>query len=88
MDANYNFIFVDIGHPGSTNDAKIWQESILKKALDKGALNLPPPEDQVPFHFLGDDIFPLMPTLMKPYSRGDHISAKERIFNYKYWDKK
>ena len=53
VDANYNFLFVDVGQPGSANDAHIWQNSRLKKALDSGALNLPPPSSGVSFQFLG-----------------------------------
>jgi len=29
VDANYKFIYIDIGQPGSNNDAKIWQECRL-----------------------------------------------------------
>jgi hypothetical protein len=84
VDANYEFLFVDIGKPGSTNDARVWQESSLKNALDSGALHLPPTsDDNVSFHFIGDDIFPLTTNLMKPYTRGDHMALKEKIFNYR-----
>jgi hypothetical protein len=84
VDANYNFLFVDIGKPGSNNDAKVWQDSNIKKALDTGALNLPKSNGKINHHFIGDDIFPLTPTLMKPYTRGDQMAIKEKIFNYRY----
>lgn len=83
VDANYEFLFVDVGKPGSTNDAKVWQESSIKKALDSGALNLPQANGSIKYHFIGDDIFPLSLTLMKPFSRGDQMELKEKIFNYR-----
>ena len=52
VDANYNFMFVDIGKPGSTNDASVWHESTLKKALDTGKLNFPDPANNVQYHLV------------------------------------
>ena len=83
VDANYRFLYVDIGKPGSANDAKIWQDSTLKKALDDGLLNLPKSSGEVDYHFIGDDIFPLTTTLMKPFARSGQLNAKEKIFNYR-----
>jgi hypothetical protein len=82
VDANYRFLFVDIGRPGSNNDAKVWQECSLKAALDEGKLNLPD-SDGVQYHFIGDDIFPLTTTLIKPYTRSDKMEVAEKIFNYR-----
>lgn len=83
VDANYNFMFVDVGNPGSMNDAAIWQQSSLKKALDRGALHLPDKGGKVEYHFLGDDIFPLTCNLMKPYTRSGHLGLKEKVYNYR-----
>ena len=85
MDANYQFMFADIGKPGSFSDARIWQDSKLKQALDSGALNLPDPVGNINYHFIGDDIFPLTVSLMKPFSRGAaEMAPAEKIFNYRY----
>ena len=79
-------MFVDIGKPGSFSDARIWQDSKLKEALDGGALNLPDPVGDIHYHFIGDDIFPLTTSLMKPFSRGAaDMTPSEKIFNYRYW---
>jgi len=52
VDANYNFMFVDIGKPGSTNDAMVWQESSLKEALEAGKLNFPNPVGNIQYHLV------------------------------------
>ena len=83
VDANYQFIFVDIGQPGSRSDASIWQDSKLRQALDSGALNLPDPVGSTNFHFIGDEIFPLMPNLMKPFARRDKLNISEKVYNYR-----
>jgi hypothetical protein len=83
VDANYRFLYVDIGKPGSANDALIWHDSSLKKALDDGHLHLPKSTGQIDYHFIGDDIFPLSRTLMKPFARSGQLSAREKIFNYR-----
>jgi hypothetical protein len=77
-------LFVDVGQPGCVNDAQVWDTSKLKMALDDGSLNLPPDSPEgISFHFLGDDIFPLSRTLMKPFARHDNIDIPEKIFNYR-----
>ena len=83
VDANYQFLYVDIGKPGSNNDAAVWQGSSLKKALTSGKLNLPTSQGNVCFHFLGDDIFPLTTTLMKPYTRKENMAVAEKVYNYR-----
>ncbi|XP_059094126.1 uncharacterized protein LOC131889133 [Tigriopus californicus] len=83
-DADYKFIYVDIGAPGSGNDAGVMQVSSLNEALRSGALNLPslPHYIGVEYHLIGDDAFGFTTRLVKPYpSRG--LTAEQRIFNYR-----
>jgi hypothetical protein len=68
---------------GSENDASIWDSSEMKAHLYGGTLNLPDSSDNVQFHLLGDEIFPLTERLMKPYSKTHHLTASEKIFNYR-----
>ena len=78
--------FIYIPHyvfSGSANDARIWNDSKLKQALDNGSLQLPPGDGNVNFHFLGDDIFGLNKCLMKPFTRHDGMSFLQKIFNYR-----
>ena len=68
---------------GSQNDATIWEQSDLKRALDSWYLNLPEGTENVQFHILGDDIFPLSTRLMKPFGRNKQLTAAQKIFNYR-----
>ncbi len=90
---NYSFVFVDIGKNGSLNDAHIYNQSSFLASLKNGSLHWPPPkvipgsEYSIPHHLIGDDIFPLSETLMKPYSVEATDSYYEkytkRIFDYR-----
>lgn len=37
-DANYKFIMVDIGQPGSKSDGGIWESSVFGQGLENGKL--------------------------------------------------
>ena len=84
----YEFLYVEVGANGRNSDGEIWDQCGLKKALEKGTLNLPPPKAlpgrsmKVPFVATGDDAFPLKSYLMKPYPQKG-LSVDKRIFNYR-----
>ena len=91
VDADYKFIWADIGGRGSASDAQLWNMSELKESLEDDAinvLNIPPPAplphdtETVPYFILADDAFALTPSLMKPYSHRN-LAPEERIFNYR-----
>jgi hypothetical protein len=86
------FIMVDIGGPGSNNDAGIFSNSTFARHLEAGTLKLPRSEPlpgfeergDVPYMFVGDEAFPLRPDLMRPYSREvARLTDETRIFNYR-----
>ena len=62
-----------VGAPGSESDGGIYNRSGLKDAIENNTLNLPLDEpkegmaDDVPYFFLGYDVFPLQKRMMKPY---------------------
>ncbi|KAH7968324.1 hypothetical protein HPB52_007859 [Rhipicephalus sanguineus] len=63
-DAQYSFIYVEVGHPGSESDGRIFSRSTLPKNILLGALGLPPMshvgnEGPLPYFFVGDEAFPL-----------------------------
>lgn len=88
VDHNYTFMWASVGHPGASSDAGIFRESPLKRRLERGRLGLPPAEPipnddrDIPYFFVGDDAFPLMPWLMKPYPVR-LLNRGQRIFNYR-----
>jgi len=88
VDAEYKFIFVDVGKNGRTHDSAIFRESLLGIKLKENTLNLPQPKTllsfnfQMPYVIVGDDAFSLHTNLMKPYpDRG--LTENRRIFNYR-----
>ena len=91
VDADYKFLYVDVGAIGSESDGGVFAKSEVAKLLDEHGMNLPPPEklanapaDSPPLHyfFVGDDAFTLRHYMLKPYpSRA--LTHDERIFNYR-----
>ena len=88
VDADYKFIWADIGAHGSTSDCSIFNQSSLSRALADNTLGFPAPcrlphdTYDVPFFIIGDDAFPLRPWLQKPFS-ARNLDPKSRIFNYR-----
>ncbi len=87
VDADYKFIWIDVGANGSASDAQIFNSSELYECIETGQIGLPPvvplPNDNrpMPFFIIGDDAFPLCTWLMKPFSHRN-MEMDERIFNY------
>lgn len=68
VDANYKFIYASVGTQGRVSDAGLFAHSDLRKAMDQGLLNFPPPE-LLPSSgnmFVGYEAYPLRHDLMKP----------------------
>ena len=87
VDANYKFIYADVGCNGRISDGGVFRNSTLSKAISTNLLNIPGPrtlddgETKAPYVIVADDAFPLMENLIKPYPfRG--LSKKQRIYNY------
>jgi len=88
VDADYRFLFVDVGCQCRISDGGVFRNSTLCYALETNELNIPAPQnipdtdDVAPFVFVADDAFPLTNNIMKPYAhRG--LNQMERIFNYR-----
>lgn len=90
VNADYKFIFVEIGAEGRASDSKIWRESKFFQAIEseENLLNLPAPShipgisEHIPYFFVGDEAFALGLHLMKPFP-SSNLSDKQRIFNYR-----
>lgn len=86
-DADYKFLWVDIGAYGSENDAGIFRRSKMGEDLEKSSVKLQPKklpgsDTKMPYYFLGDEGFPLKEYLMRPYP-GKYLDEKKRCFNYR-----
>lgn len=86
-DANYRFIFFDVGSPGSEGDVNVFARSDLgHNVLTDATMNFPDPApidgEDTPFFFVGDDAFPLTSRIMKPFG-GRQLSNEQKIFNYR-----
>ena len=87
-DAEYRFLWIQVGDVGSTSDGQIWNNCEVRQALQAGGLGIPDPDplpgDDVdtPYYFVGDDTFGMRTWLMKPFSRRG-MDHDERVFNYR-----
>ncbi|XP_039280661.1 uncharacterized protein LOC120350589 [Nilaparvata lugens] len=76
VDAEYNFLYIDVGANGKSNDDAVFQASTLNIAMERNTLNLP--QNAV---VVADDAFPLRKDILKPFSK-HNLTISERIFNY------
>jgi len=83
---------VEVGHEGSAGDAGIFRESDLRRNLEDGHLDVPPPTPlpgdniPMPYYLIGDGAFALRETMMTPFSGRRAVGGpprEERIFNYR-----
>ena len=88
VDANYKFMYVNVGASGHTSDAGVWERCGLKTALEENKINIPSgtflpfSNRQCPYVIVGDDAFPLKKYLMKPFP-GRDLPDEKLIFNYR-----
>ena len=82
----YKFRWMDVGTPGSSSDAQIFNTCHLKRKIDDGSIGFPDPAPitqggrDVPYFILADGAFALKTWLMKPYVRR-MLTREERIAN-------
>ena len=88
-DANYKFLYVDVGAEGSAGDGGTWNKCSLREALETHRVGFPedsplPDGDDtpVPFHLVGDDAFALSMYIMKPYSHRSQLHH-EKVYSYR-----
>jgi len=76
VDADYKFLWIDVGYDGSSNDARIYNGSELKEGLENTNNPFHLPEDKllpaddvpVPYFIIRDNAFSINKTLMNPFS--------------------
>ncbi|XP_012546308.1 uncharacterized protein LOC105841711 [Bombyx mori] len=90
-DANYCFIWVDVGAYGKDSDSGVFKETSLFKKLLDNLLSIPEPRSitnnendayKLPYVIVADEAFGITKNLMRPYG-GKMLSKEKRIFNYR-----
>lgn len=87
VDANYKFIFADIGCQGRISDGGVFNNSLLWQKICNNEVDFPTPNPlpgsdiNVPYVFIGDGAFALSTHVMKPYPGEHNIGSPKRIFN-------
>lgn len=86
VNANYEFIYCDVGAEGKNADGGTWDQCDLHKAILSGDIIFPPDIEidnfRIPVHFLADDAFPMSNRILKPYSHRT-LERRQQIFNYR-----
>ena len=88
VDADYKFIWIEVGSNGRSSDAQIFNDCDLSEAIINNTIgipaddHLPGDERQIPYYIVGDDAFSLKTWLMKPFSQRC-LTKEQRIFNYR-----
>lgn len=90
-DANYKFIAVDVGSYGRNSDGGILSSSTFGKNLLRQQLDLPDEKvipgilNPMPHVFVGDEAFPILKNLMRPYPK-DQIQGDQskKVYNYRH----
>ncbi|KAG8291498.1 hypothetical protein J6590_108747 [Homalodisca vitripennis] len=89
-DADYKFVFIDVGSYGKCGDSIIFQQSALHQRILADTIDLP--EDRaissssstpIPFVFLADDAFSLSHRVLCPFI-GKQLNDTKRTFNYRH----
>lgn len=86
VDANYKFTIVDVGGYGKQSDGGTFRASAMFSLMQNKQLNIPPDSNlpntdiDMPFVFIGDEAFPLLDNLMKPFG-GKNASPEAEYFD-------
>ena len=88
VDADYKFLYVDVGCNGRVSDGGVFARSEIRDLIETNRLSIPAPKplpdrmDPLPHVIVGDDAFPLRHYLLKPYP-SRQLDISKRIFNYR-----
>ena len=93
VDADYRFIFIDVGNYGSNGDSGVFKASKFGQRFLNKELNIPAPKQlpnypqggALPHCLVADEAFPLRMDLLRPFAkpRTGRISYPNTIFNYR-----
>lgn len=86
--ANYELIMVDVGTNGRVSDGGVIKNTKFWQYFENNQLQIPEPDELpntkkiMPYVFVGDEAFQLLPNFMKPYNK-QVLNDNRRIFNYR-----
>lgn len=89
IDANYNFIYANVGCQGRISDGGVFSGTTFRDCLKNNTMHLPPPSvlpgrsNTTPFVFVADDAFPLSKNIMKPFPGAQKKGSRGRVINYR-----
>lgn len=85
VNADYEFIFIDVGKNGRLSDGGVIEYTEFYKKLQSGRLNIPDvseTKNNLNFVFIGDEAFALGKNVLRPYPE-KNLNYERRIFNYR-----
>lgn len=75
VDADYQFLYVDVGANGCSSDSGIFADTAFRQALVKDVVGLleteplPNDDEQIPYHIVGEDALFLKNWFANPFHR-------------------
>ena len=88
VNANYEFLMVDVGANGRVSDGGVFGNTTFGKKLKEKSLRVPEPNiisgctEAMPYVFVADDAFPSLENLMKPFAQ-KNMTKSQAIYNYR-----
>lgn len=89
VNANYEFICIDVGSYGHNCDSTIFKDSNFGRKLMDGSLGIPDPVEypgssiKGPFCLISDEGFPLHKNIIRPYPLCTKMPIDQKVFNYR-----
>ena len=89
VNANYEFLYVDVGKNARASDGGVWANSTLLSHINDGRSDKPgptPPRNsniELPYTIVADDAFPLQVFLLMKHYPSRNQTPQQRIFNYR-----
>jgi len=87
VDANYRFLDVCVGWPGSVHDARVFAQSTLYDNIEHYHILLNNAITvsgvRIPLYLIGDSAYPLKLWLIKPFAHNTDVTSDQRNYNYR-----
>ena len=86
VDANYRFLDVCVGWPGSVHDARVFAHSSVYNEIEHNNIlpnkTITVSDIHIPLYMIGDSAYPLKSWLMKPFPHNTILTTQQRNYNY------